>query len=797
MDGDFISFSKPNVEEGNNAPSSSARLGHSAAGASASAARYTTASKSDLAHAAAAPTTTTSNFRNITCDVLRRVGAPVHAMFHLTDPITLRGNCAVVGLCGQVTVQGHFLRQRSLLLRHPTSHVALQPLPRKCGKAVAAELAKWGPCSAAAAHINHLATGAPFPADDAGVAEDVEALAEIEATFGQINWAWTRRVLDSWRERFGRGSSAGGGDLAVVLVLSHGSSDVATVADGQEVERLPFFAPRMAPVPHSMLLETLLPELVARPPAGGGAAASPTTSSAPATTTTTATTPSPAATPTVMVVGAVSTGKSTTCRFVCNALVALYGECLWVDLDLGQSEFSPPGGMGLFRVTQPLFEPNQSHGVECVTFHYLGAPSLRDPVCAAAAIESICARVATFRAARSASASSGNAAAATQRQQQQRRRQRDGGINTTGGGVPVVINTHGWVMSTGRRTTVEALQRLRPNHIIHLIAPQGDDSKWLLPESGVVNDTRAGLSAEVFTPRFRAPGARALPALARGGGNSAGNIGRNLRPSLGEWTYTLHRFNLERVFEKDAAELRSRLWARYFYATRMAHSLTAALSFEASMFASASASSSESLRAAAKAAMETEVAAQGLVATVVVPLRRVGLVFAEDEGMPWFFRGRVTRVPCRSLVDNSRGGSNATRAGNSATTVVATITDDELRAELRDSVNGALVGVAVYATEDADDAAASGDDDDTVIVSQLCCEATPPNVCGFGIVAFGRGGDAPSLQFIGNEPTARLVEGVLACRGRQRLALVVGWQQFDASWNFKMGELGLASVTAH
>lgn len=728
-------------------------------------------------HAAATAATTSSNtattqqqqFRSLNCEVLRTklttthiakvggggesvTGSPtgpieqpqqqkqqeverpdefIQAIFNLTQPITVRAPCAVIGLTGHCLVQGFHLRQRALLIDGSASqHVAVQPLPKDSGnsnnnKTLEAAISSWGPCSGAVATLSHLATGTPLPrpavlscCQDASlcafdssnnnsqalIAHDLAALAEIEARFGsKLDWGWIRRTMADMSQRVGAASGHNAqhnlNDHVLVLVVarSSGSNNSGTGAESppSPAFHLPFFAPRMAPVPHNILQDSLLPAL---------SYSSPVASS-----TTSAinigrivinsknrrkdigrTAAAARAVPSLLVAGAVNTGKSTSCRFFCNTLLSLYGSCLWVDLDLGQSEFSPPGGIGLFRITRPLFCANQTDGVERLAFHFLGAPTMRDPVAMALALESLC--EITIREASATSTAATGASNGSRRRNRDRTDDDDEDKNSrkaavTAAVIPVVINTHGWVLSTGRRATLEVLQRLRPTQVVHLVAPAGgDDSRWLLPtapdegsSSSSPSASSRGLSGAVVATMFQAPTLPMMPC------SSMSSLSSSSSSSRAAWSYTLHRVNLEKLFDKNAADIRNWQWTRYFSsgANTTSNKSGAVAMMLGRRHSLLSTSSSSSLRQSDSDASVSETR---------VPLSMLRLVFAEEDVMPWNLRGRRSRLlllaPNRNKnSDNSSDPRNNNNNNNNS--------DRSLLSQLRETLHCGLVAVCL------------------------------------------------------------------------------------------------------
>ncbi|XP_015911039.2 polynucleotide 5'-hydroxyl-kinase NOL9 [Parasteatoda tepidariorum] len=63
----------------------------------------------------------------------------------------------------------------------------------------------------------------------------------------------------------------------------------------------------------------------------------------------------------ILISGPRKAGKSTMLRYLVNSFLNRYPEVYYLDTDPGQSEFTPPGGISLVKVTQPLFGPAYSH----------------------------------------------------------------------------------------------------------------------------------------------------------------------------------------------------------------------------------------------------------------------------------------------------------------------------------------------------------------------------------------------------------------------------------------------------
>lgn len=178
----------------------------------------------------------------------------------------------------------------------------------------------------------------------------------------------------------------------------------------------------------------------------------------------------------VCMVGSSGTGKSTLCRYLVNAWLSVSKSSRrgvgWLELDLGQPEFGVPGEIGLYRITQPVFAPrvcagaappsHSLHGVEAVQTFFLGHATPSCPLTVAKALSSLCALVEQLQSCESTC-------------------------------LPIVVNTHGWVLDTGRRSTMECLRRLTPSHIVHLL--RDGEPCWTAPMGHAVAAAGAALSS--------------------------------------------------------------------------------------------------------------------------------------------------------------------------------------------------------------------------------------------------------------------------------------------------------------
>ena len=145
-------------------------------------------------------------------------------------------------------------------------------------------------------------------------------------------------------------------------------------------------------------------------------------------------------------VGSKGTGKSTLLRRLTNALLSRGNvrRVLWLDLDVGQPELSPPGLVSLSAVDAagttledgPLLLRSPAHQRNPITCYAVGGPSPQhDPGAYAEAALQLAAEA---------------------------RRRLDDPHDAAGA---VVINTHGWCTGLGQVLTQQALQASSPTHL--------------------------------------------------------------------------------------------------------------------------------------------------------------------------------------------------------------------------------------------------------------------------------------------------------------------------------------------
>ncbi|CAJ1017333.1 putative mRNA cleavage and polyadenylation factor CLP1 P-loop [Leishmania shawi] len=466
-----------------------------------------------------------------------------HTLVGLQDSVTIKGPCGIIGFgLGEVSVSGFYLGRKQLTLWHEEHRAVLMPMKRlKTRHAQDMELPQWprvpapawppgGLSTAAAAEpsrrtdvgdvlghpLNPLyyrgvcaasgirksaaligvsaVTGAPGTGEPDEEEEEEAFLQSLqwgcESVFGEVDWDWVEATVQSWRSLFSnqlppillilqppsslrrhadegptrrfyltrkRGRQYGTASGKAERNTKEGGAlqDAAAAAPSSAYMDIPsFVAHRSEPSVDLALVPSIVPSIAAQ---GCGS---------------------------VMVLGSANIGKSTLCRYLANTLLSQHGLCYWLDLDVGQPEFGVPGQLTLSVLRRPLLRAHDASCAQVVSAFFVGGSTATQcPLTAANALAAVCAQAREVSKAH-----------------------------------PVVVNTHGWVLQTGRRISVEALRRLRPRQVIHLYKAQ--EELWA-QDTAALLDPRNGLNAEVVQRRFLVRHRNASSAAAAVGGERA------------------------------------------------------------------------------------------------------------------------------------------------------------------------------------------------------------------------------------------------------------------------------------
>nr|XP_056721091.1 polynucleotide 5'-hydroxyl-kinase NOL9 [Euleptes europaea] len=149
--------------------------------------------------------------------------------------------------------------------------------------------------------------------------------------------------------------------------------------------------------------------------------------------------------PVILVCGPKSVGKSTFNRYLINLLLNRLPCIEFLECDLGQTEFTPPGCISLINVTEPFLGPPFTHLRTARKMVYFGETS-----CEQETERYLDTLKYVFSA-----------------------YERD---------VPLVINTMGWVKGAGLLLLIDIVRLLSPSHIVQISADSFKDMPQLSPE---------------------------------------------------------------------------------------------------------------------------------------------------------------------------------------------------------------------------------------------------------------------------------------------------------------------------
>ncbi|XP_068934820.1 polynucleotide 5'-hydroxyl-kinase NOL9 [Petaurus breviceps papuanus] len=149
--------------------------------------------------------------------------------------------------------------------------------------------------------------------------------------------------------------------------------------------------------------------------------------------------------PIIMACGPKCIGKSTFNRYLINQLLNSIPCVDFLDCDLGQTEFTPPGCVSLSNVTEPIFGPPFTHQRKTRKMVFYGDSSCEDDCKKYTEIVKY-----VF--------------SAYQRE------------------APLIINTMGWVKGDGLLLLIDLIRMLAPTHIVQFSSEQCQDMPLLTPE---------------------------------------------------------------------------------------------------------------------------------------------------------------------------------------------------------------------------------------------------------------------------------------------------------------------------
>ncbi|KAM8927131.1 polynucleotide 5'-hydroxyl-kinase NOL9 [Pelodytes ibericus] len=149
--------------------------------------------------------------------------------------------------------------------------------------------------------------------------------------------------------------------------------------------------------------------------------------------------------PIILVCGPKNVGKSTFNRFLINQLLNHIPCVGYLECDLGQTEFTPPGCVSLMYLTKPVLGPPFTHQREAQKMVYFGETTCEQDM--ERFIESVKYVITSYK-----------------REQ------------------PLIINTMGWVKGVGLLLLIDLIRLLSPSHIVQMGAKGSDDMDPLTPK---------------------------------------------------------------------------------------------------------------------------------------------------------------------------------------------------------------------------------------------------------------------------------------------------------------------------
>ncbi|CAB1116186.1 unnamed protein product [Ectocarpus sp. CCAP 1310/34] len=161
----------------------------------------------------------------------------------------------------------------------------------------------------------------------------------------------------------------------------------------------------------------------------------------------------------VLVCGAKGVGKSTLCRFLANRMLGRHREVAYMDCDLGQPEFTPPGQVSLHLLNTPVVGPPHANLRHPHLAYFIGTTTSKpEPLLYSAAVRALAER-----------ASEGVVGGAEQQQQQEAERSASFFAGGAPPPTPLVVNTDGWVKGMGEDLLGAVIDAVRPRHIVQIL----------------------------------------------------------------------------------------------------------------------------------------------------------------------------------------------------------------------------------------------------------------------------------------------------------------------------------------
>jgi len=446
---------------------------------------------------------TRAHYAGLTFETLyNAVGGFHQVLLGITKPLTVQGPCKIFGIFGEVSCGGFLIGKKCIHIESKR-RVVLQPIQKLTTSTSKMTVEEFRDV---AARGRNCPPEIAFPWQPSESQETRMQYLSTASGEHLIDWEWTSATLQNWLARL---SSDRSGTSVIMVLQPHvvGERPMRRVnfkAKGENhVDR--FGGEDFMHIPrcvsgyhlHPDIEPALLP--VFRRVISGSFS--------------------------VAVVGGQNIGKSTLGRAFANAWFSQLGSCYWVDFDAGRPEFGMSGTLSICQIVRPIRGPNDFGAAKLVKVVHIGGSRIHCPQTAAWAISQLCDFI----------------------NDHHRSWLR-----------PLVINTHGWIESTGRRTTVEALRRLNPQHVVQFL--RHGDPRWVIPE--IIYDPKCGLNKRVCSERFL----NGLPMeLPEASGARNFHVTEVAAPPLGGNTMLVHSLPVVRLDVKHKVAMSRRdNWRWYF-----------------------------------------------------------------------------------------------------------------------------------------------------------------------------------------------------------------------------------------
>ncbi|XP_018432474.1 PREDICTED: polynucleotide 5'-hydroxyl-kinase NOL9 [Nanorana parkeri] len=168
--------------------------------------------------------------------------------------------------------------------------------------------------------------------------------------------------------------------------------------------------------------------------------------------------------PVILVCGPQNVGKSTFNRYLINQLLNHIPSVGYLECDLGQSEFTPPGCISLLNITKPVLGPPFTHQRDVQKMVYFGDVSCEQEM--ERYFESVKYVITCYK-----------------REQ------------------PLIINTMGWVKGSGWLLLLDLIHLLSPSHVVQMVAEGADRMQPLTHE--YVRNTPGSMTKPCSGAKYR------------------------------------------------------------------------------------------------------------------------------------------------------------------------------------------------------------------------------------------------------------------------------------------------------